>query len=258
MKLFEFQNLTFSYDGISIFRGLNFSVEPREWVGILGPNGCGKTTLLKLLTGVLRPNSGHVFLKGKSLQEYSRREIARQIAVLPQETMLDFPFTALEVVLMGRSPYLGTFQWESSSDLKIARKAMEGTDSLQFAARDIRELSGGERERVFLARALAQEPQILLLDEPTTHLDLKHQSEIFKLLKRLHQESSLTVLVVVHDLNLAMQSCNRVLLLGEGQLLGDGSPQELLTEQRIEQVFGVRVNLEEVPATGRRWIFPEL
>lgn len=242
MSLLSIKNLFFAYEAQSLFKGIDFEVHRGQFLGILGPNGCGKTTLLKLLTGVLPLQSGSILLENRELHQYSRRELARKVAVLPQETHLDFPFTALEVVLMGRAPYLGTFQWESPQDLAIAQEAMVKCDCLQFAPRDVRELSGGERERVFLARALAQEPKILLLDEPTTHLDLQHQYRTFQLLKGLHEEKQLTLMVVLHDLNFALKACERVLLLGGGQVVGDGPPEEILTESNINQVYGIQVS----------------
>lgn len=252
MNILTAENISFGYDDRILFQHINFSIQPQEFLGVLGPNGSGKTTLLKLISGVLRPRQGSIFLKGKNLKTFSRREMAKVIAVLPQETVLDFPFTALEVVLMGRHPYLGNFGWETKHDFKVAYQAMEDTDCRQFSDQDIRELSGGERERVFLARALAQEPEILLLDEPTTHLDLKHQSETFRLLNKLHTEKKLTLLVVLHDLNFAMRACQRIILLGDRTIVQDGVPEEVLTETNIHQVYGITVDRKE------NWILPRL
>lgn len=257
MSLVEFQNVNLSYEDNLILRDLNFTIQPGEFVGLLGPNGSGKTTLLKLMCGVLKPDRGKVLLQGKDLAHAHRKEVARTVSVLPQENYLDFPFSCLEVVLMGRSPYLKTFQWETATDLEIAHRAMKQTDSSEFANRDIRSLSGGERERVLLARALAQEPSILLLDEPTTHLDLKHQYEIYQLLQRLHDQG-LTIMVVLHDINFAAQACSRVLVLNESGIAADGSPQEVLQAERIGEIYGVPLNALALPGSNLPLFFPKL
>ncbi|MCE9624844.1 MAG: ABC transporter ATP-binding protein [Deltaproteobacteria bacterium] len=257
-KIYRLRDLSLSYDDKPVLRGLNFEIAEGEFLGLLGPNGCGKTTLLNLLAGVLRPSDGEIFLAEKNLRDYSRRGVARIVSVLPQETFVDFPFSALEVVLMGRAPYLRRFQWEGPDDLEIAREAMRATDCLDFAERDIRLLSGGERERVLLARALAQQPKVLLLDEPTTHLDLQHQSEIYRLLKRLHHEQGLTLLVVLHDLNFAASACERILMLSGGELKADGAPAEVMRADTIRQVFGAEVTIGTDARSGKPFFLPAL
>ena len=252
------EGVTFSYGSTPLFRDLSFSVEGGEFVGLLGPNGCGKTSLLQLIAGVSRPERGRVLLQGQELSGIPRGEIARSVSVLPQETFVEFPFTALEVVLMGRAPYLKRFQWEGPRDLEIAREAMRLTDCLDFAGRDVRSLSGGERERVLLARALAQEPKILLLDEPTTHLDLKHQSEIYRLLRKLHAQQGLTLIVVLHDLNFAATACQRLLLLADGGLQADGPPLAVLKAETIREVFGAEVLSGLHPESGKPYFLPKL
>lgn len=256
--VYALDNVSLSYDALPVLKDLGFAIREREFVGVLGPNGCGKTTLLNLLAGVLRPSAGEIRLYGRELRDYSRREVARIVSVLPQETFIEFPFTALEVVLMGRAPYLGSFQWESPRDLEIAREAMRLTDCLGFAERDIRLLSGGERERVLLARALAQEPKVLLLDEPTTHLDLQHQAEIYRLLKRLHAERDLTLVVVLHDLSFAATACGRLLLFAEGRLKADGGPEAVMRPETLREVFGTEVLSGTHPETGRPYFLPKL
>lgn len=255
-SLITLNQVAYAYGETEVLQDLSAEVFAGDFIGILGPNGCGKTTLLKLISGVLPCDRGSVSLEGRELKSWSRKAIARNLAVLPQETHLDFPFSAMEVVLMGRSPYLGTFQWERPEDLRIARQAMEQTDCWNYAHQDIRELSGGERERVFLARALAQEPQILLLDEPTTHLDLKHQAEILKLLRNLHQEKHLTILMVLHDVNFAMQACEKVWVMGQKKILGEGPPEAVLSPELMERVFSVKVDRVQ-SSRGRPWIHPD-
>lgn len=256
--ILSLENVGFGYGGSPLFRDLSFSVQAGEFVGLLGPNGCGKTSLLQLIAGVSPPAKGRISLQGRPLHEIPRSEIARSVSVLPQETFVEFPFTALEVVLMGRAPYLKRFQWEGPRDLEVAHEAMRLTDCLEFASRDVRSLSGGERERVLLARALAQEPKILLLDEPTTHLDLKHQSEIFRLLRKLHVEQGLTLIVVLHDLNFAATACQRLLLLGGGGLKADGAPAEVLQAETIREVFGAEVWAGIEEKSGRPFFLPLL
>jgi iron complex transport system ATP-binding protein len=254
--LLQLQGIDFAFGDKILLQDFKAQVQTQDFIGLLGPNGCGKTTLIKLLSGVLRPNGGQILLKGKALQQWSRRNIARTLAVLPQETQLDFPFTAQEVVLMGRSPYLGTFQWEQKEDLNIVREAMEQCDCWDYATQDIRELSGGERERVFLARALAQQPEILLLDEPTTHLDLKHQRDTLRLLQRCQRELGLSILMVLHDINFAMQACEKVWVMGSKGLAGEGPPETTLTPELIAEVFSVKVNRVDL-SSGRPWIHPD-
>jgi iron complex transport system ATP-binding protein len=254
--LYSLRDVSLAYDERPVLRGLNLELGAGEFVGILGPNGCGKTTLLNLLAGVLRPSGGEILLRERPLREYGRNEVARLVSVLPQETSVDFPFTALEVVLMGRAPYLKRFQWESEADLEIAQAAMRLTDCWEFRARDIRSLSGGERERVLMARALAQEPQVLLLDEPTTHLDLKHQGETYRLLKRLHRDRGLSIVAVLHDLNFAASACQRLLLLAEGCLKADGKPSAVLQPATIREVFATELLSGLHGETGRPYFLP--
>lgn len=256
--LFSLEKVSLAYDKLEVLKDLEIKIAEGEFVGVLGPNGCGKTTLLNLLAGVLRPTEGQVRLYERDLRDYSRRETARIVSVLPQETFVEFPFSALEVVLMGRAPYLGRFQWESPRDVQIAREAMALTDSLSFADRDIRFLSGGERERVLLARAIAQEPKALLLDEPTTHLDIPHQSEIFHLLKKLHTEKRLTMIVVLHDLNFAAAACSRLLMLSGGFLRADGPAEEVMRAETLNHVFGTELLTGVHPETGRGYFLPKL
>ncbi len=254
MTVFQFQNVTAAYGEQEILRNLSFEVAPREILGILGPNGSGKTTLLKLMAGVLPPRFGEITLFEKPMKDYSRKAFARLVSVLPQDTVIDFPFSAMEVVLMGRSPYLKTFQWETQHDIEIARAAMKLTDCLEFADKDIRVLSGGERERVLLARSLAQEPKVLLLDDPTTHLDLRHWLATFRLIQSLNREQGITVVLVLHDLNFASLACQRVLLLAEKSVQGLGAPEEVLRPSLIERVYGTPV--VENSASGRPIFLP--
>lgn len=240
-----------SYGAIEALRGATFQVEPGDLVGIIGPNGSGKSTLLKTVARVLQPDAGAVLLEGINLQERDTREIARIVGVVPQESPIVFDFSTLEVVLMGRSPHLGRFQMESEQDLATARRAMELTDTVHLADRPITALSGGEKQRVIIARALAQEPRILLLDEPTTALDINHQIEIMDIVTRLNRDQGVTILVVFHDLNLAAQYCDYLVALTEGTVFAIGPPAEVLTEDNVRDIYQAPVLVGTHPTTGR-------
>jgi len=248
------RELSFSYRDRAVLHRVSFSVESGEMVGMLGPNGSGKTTLLKILSAVLR-GTGDVNLNGRKIESYSRRELSRLFAVVQQEPQINFPYTAAEIVLMGRASHHGTLALESQKDLEVARASLELTDSLALADRYLHELSGGEKQRVLIARALAQEPEILLLDEPSAFLDLKHQVQVFELLHRLNRERSLTVVAALHDLNLAALFFPRLIMLREGTIHSDGSPGEVLTEKTIEDVYGIRVRVEINPASRKPQLF---
>jgi iron complex transport system ATP-binding protein len=232
-SVIEASGIKYRYSSDWVLNGLDLAVQKGEIAGIIGPNGSGKTTVLKLLSKVLKQQAGSVRIMGRDIASMKQKEIARILAVVPQGTSIAFPFTVREIVLMGRSPHLGILQMEQESDMKIADNAMALTDTLEFADRSIDELSGGERQRVIIARALAQDPEVMLLDEPTSYLDINHQIEIFDLIKRLNGERNLTVVIVSHDLNMAAEYCDRLILLKNGIVYKDGSPKEVITEADI-------------------------
>ncbi len=233
------KHLSFYYPDQPIFEDFSFSLSKGDFIGVLGPNGCGKTTLLRLMAGILKPHSGEVNLLGEPIQSFSPKERAKRVAMVPQEFDILFPFSALEVVLMGRWPYLKPFAWETAEDIRLAKEAMLATDCLQFADRSIVSLSGGEKERVLMARALAQGSKILLLDEPTTHLDLKHQIEMRDLLVRLNREQKVTLVVVLHDLQFAARACQKILLMQRGKIFKFGPPEEVMKKEFLGEVFGL-------------------
>ena len=209
-------------------------------ITIAGPNGAGKSTLLGILAGLRSPYRGSCTFAGREVRQWPKREFARKAAFLPQSVRLEFPFTAEEVVLMGRTPYArGWFQ--TDEDRSAAEEAMTTTDTLAFRGRDFRTLSGGEAQRVILASALTQRPEVLLLDEPATHLDLRHQLSLYRLLGELSK--SLLVVAVTHDLNLALQFSSRIMVLEDGRIAGDGAPHEVLNPELISRVFGVQATL---------------
>ncbi|HVO23982.1 MAG TPA: heme ABC transporter ATP-binding protein [Candidatus Margulisiibacteriota bacterium] len=249
------RNLRFSYGANAVVDDVSFSVAAGEMLGILGPNGSGKSTLLRLLSGVLAPAGGAVYVHGQPLASYSRRQLGKAIAVVPQDTVIEFPFSVTEVVLMGRSPHLGGFAFEGDRDVKVARRAMERTGVLDLAHRSIHELSGGERQRVVLARALAQEASIMLLDEPGAFLDIRHTVEIYDLLQDLQREGR-SVVTVLHDLNLAALYCDRVALLKAGRLFRLGRPEEVITYAALTDVYETEVYVDTNEITGAVNVLP--
>ncbi len=252
MKRLSLENIWFYYhEGSWVLEDLSWSLSAKEFWGILGPNGSGKTTLLKVIDGILKPRRGLVRIDDRDIGSIGRSELARLIAVVPQESDLVFPFTVEEVVLMGRAPHLGRFAFESDRDRDIAGQAMERTGILPFARRNMNELSGGERQRVLIARALAQQPRVMLLDEPTAFLDIKYQKTIFDLVTDLNHDEGIAIVAVTHDLNLASLYCDKLLLLRQGKIHSRGSPEEVITEERIASVYETDVRVERDGETGR-------
>jgi iron complex transport system ATP-binding protein len=238
------ENLTFAYKDKPVLDRISLSVMKGEMVGILGPNGSGKTTLLKIFSAVLT-GRGEVKLNERNIHNYGKRELSRLFAMVPQESQMLFPYTVAEIVLMGRASYHSPLALEGEKDLEVARASMELTDCLSFADRYLHELSGGEKQRVIIARALAQEPQILLLDEPSAFLDLKHQVQVFELMRRLNRERRLTIVAALHDLNLAALFFPRLVLLRDGRIYRDGTPKEVLTEETIREVYEIQVRVQQ-------------
>jgi len=243
--------------GREVLRGVSLELRAGEVLALVGANGAGKTTLLRAASGVLRPDAGRVLLAGRPLASTERRELARQIAVVPQDAPFAFPFRAGEVVLMGRSPHLPRLGFEGARDLAIARAALARVGIEALADRSILEISGGERQLVLLARALAQEPRVLLLDEPTAHLDLRHRLGVLELVRELAAEGR-SALVVSHDLSLAAGSCDRLALLSGGRVLAVGPPAEILSSASVRETFGIEADVVPGPdgtplVLPRRW-----
>jgi len=250
VPIIEVTDVDFRYNNIRALRDISFDVRRGEFLGVIGPNGSGKTTLIRVIDGILAPERGGVSIGGNAIRGMRRRDLARLVAVVPQDSAMIFSFRALEIVMMGRTPHLGMLRFEGESDLEIARRAMEMTDTLSLADRSMDSLSGGERQRVLIARALAQVPEVVLLDEPTAFLDIKHQAEFFGLMKRLNRERRLTVLAVTHDINLAAAYCDRVMLLREGHIHSLGEPGEVITEANIREVYETDVLVDANPLNG--------
>jgi len=248
MITLELQGVSLGYGRNLVIRNMSFRVTPGEVVGLIGPNGCGKTSIIKALSRVISPYSGKILLDGKVISNIPRGDLARLVGVVPQNPNLPEAFTAFEVVLMGRNPHLGLLRYEGTRDLTIVWWAMERTATDSLAERRMSELSGGERQRVTIARVLAQEPKAVLLDEPTANLDISHQVEILDLIKNLCLEENLTVLVALHDLNLAAQYCDRLLLINDGQIYAEGTPWEVISPANIKEVYGAESCVYPHPA----------
>jgi iron complex transport system ATP-binding protein len=249
-------NLTAGYGDNAVLHEVSFELRAGEMLAIVGPNGAGKSTLLKIVSGSLKPWEGTVELHGRPLADYDRRALARILATVAQENSVAFTFNVLEVVLMGRAPHLGSFHFESRHDLEIAHAALARFDLLELARRPIQEISGGERKRVFLARALAQEPHVALLDEPTAFLDLRHVAEIFTRFRELCAGRGMAVVATLHDLNAAALYADRVLLLKAGATVAYGSPEEVLTAENLGKVYETPLYVGKNPATGAIAVLP--
>jgi ABC-type cobalamin/Fe3+-siderophores transport system ATPase subunit len=248
---FQLRNVGMRYGSAEILRTVTLDILPPRLTTIVGPNGAGKSTLLGILGGLREEYSGECRFGGTEVKKWNRREFARQVSVVPQTVRIEFPFTAEQVVLMGRAPH-STGLFESETDHVAVRNAMELTDSVAFRKRDFRSLSGGEQQRVILAAALAQAPDALLLDEPTTFLDLQHQIGLYRILRELCSRGVL-VIAVTHDLNLAAAYCDRVIILSQGEVVADASPHEAFQPDRMRAVFGVNTAWLSAPG-GRQWI----
>ena len=249
------EHLGFAYAaaaaGAFAIRDLSFVVRPGETFGVIGPNASGKTTLVRLLSKVVEPSSGRIRLDGADMARLSRAEVARQVAVVPQDVPRGLPHTVEELVLMGRYPRAPRRYFESSEDRAAARRAMEAVGVLALRETLLDRLSGGERQRAMLARALAQEPRLLVLDEPTAHLDLRYQAECAGLLRRLGREAGLTIVLVSHDLGFAAELCDRLLLMAGGTAVRVGPPESVIDEAVLESVYGCRVLVDKHPISRR-------
>jgi len=246
----EMRNVSLGYSRHPVLEDITFKASPGEMVGLIGPNGSGKSTVIKALSRLIRPTAGEILVDGKNIASIPRRELACLVGVVPQLPLLPSTFTAFEIVLMGRNPHLGLFQSESRRDWAIAREAMVKTSTSPLANRYINELSGGEIQSLLIARVLVQETSAILLDEPTANLDIGRQVEVLDLIKNLCLESSLTVLAALHDLNLAAQYCDRLLLINEGRIHIQGKPAEVITDANIKQVYGAENCVYTHPVNG--------
>ena len=252
----DVDSLVTGYNSKKILKDISFEFEKGEFLGIIGPNGSGKSTLIRALTRVISLWDGSVIYDNKNLKNMSRNEIARKVSVVPQDTFINFPFTVRDVVLMGRSPYLGRFENPGRKDIQIAKKSMKVTNTLRFEDRSVRELSGGELQRVVLSRALAQNPSLLILDEATSQLDIGHKKEVMDTLKKKNINENLGIISVHHNLNLAARYCKKILLLDDGKKHAYGKPKEVLTNSHLRAVYGVEAEVHEHPKDGSLYVSP--
>jgi len=246
----EMKNAALGYGRTVVLRDLSFQVRPGEMVGLIGPNGCGKSTIIRALSRIIAPQSGKVLLGGQDVTKISRIKLARLLGVVPQLPILPSAFTAFEIVLMGRNPHLGLFQYEGPKELAITWQAMEKTGTQSLASRRVSELSGGEIQGLLIARVLAQETEAILLDEPTANLDIGRQIEILGLLKNLCRQDNLMVLAALHDLNLAAQYCDRLILIYSGRIHAEGTPKEVITAENVAEVYGAENCVYTHPTNG--------
>jgi len=240
----KIDRVQFYYEARKVLDEISFEAGEGEFIGLIGPNGSGKTTLLKIIDGILRPKVGSVYLDCKRISELDPKELARELAMVPQTADLSFDLKVFDVVMMGRYPYLGKLSLEREVDEEKVRFWMKLTNTLHLAERSIKEISGGERQRVLVARALAQEPRILLLDEPTSNLDVCYQIEIMNLLKELVEKLGLTIICAIHDLNLAARYSDKIILINGGKIKGIGRPIEVLTKENLRDVFKIEAKIE--------------
>jgi iron complex transport system ATP-binding protein len=246
-QILDIRSISLNFRDKSILSDVSFSVFPGEFFVIIGPNGAGKTSLLKVLAGLQKPDQGSVTVKGKNILQYRRRNLSQIMAIVPQQIEVGFPFTVADTVIMGRSPHLGILGMEGENDFYIAGEAMKFTDVAHLADRKLYQLSGGELQRVIIARAICQQPEIILLDEPTTALDPAHQLKIMDLMEKFRREQGTTIIMVSHDLNLASMYGDRLLLLKEGSVIKKGEPGAVLDKKLLEKSYGCRMMVDESP-----------
>jgi len=245
------QQLSFSYRTQAVLQDITLEIPHQSLLALIGPNGSGKTTLLRLMSKVLQPQQGIILLHNRLLASFSARDLAQKLAVISSEQHFEFPFSVADVVAMGRFPHLNRLERMSHQDWKIVDEAMERTSVLHFRHRSISQLSSGEKQRVLIARAIAQQPSILMLDEPNAHLDINHQIAIFNLLRTLNRQHQMTIIVVLHDLSAAAAFCETMVLLHQGQIVRTGKPAEVITADLIQQTYGAEVAVFPSPVGGR-------
>lgn len=251
----KMNDISFSYDERLILDRINLDLMKGSFISIVGPNGSGKSTLLRLMSAALKPEMGQVLINGDNIEKMEKRELAQKVSFVPQSVPTDIEFTSMDVVLMGRYPYINRFRGESEKDYEIVKKAMKYTNTEAFADRPLRMLSGGERQRVILAQALAQEPEIMLLDEPVSSLDLQHQIEMLSLMKKLCIDENITVIAILHDLNMATTYSDYILMLKDRKIAAQGLPESVFSVERIKEVFGIEVSISLSPISHKPYIY---
>ena len=254
--LFRLEDLKFAYPSTPVLKGITNGIKRGEFIAFVGPNGAGKSTLLKVMAGLLHGYEGTADFDGRPLRSFTARDIARRLAFVPQETHVMFPFTVGEIIMMGRLPHRTSGLFESARDVERSREAMELTDTASLAGKVFSQLSGGERQRVVLASALAQDPEVLLLDEPTVYLDLKHQIQFYDIVERLNSEKGMTIVSVTHDVNLAARYARRMIAIRDGRFIADGSPDEVLTPDNLYDIFEIHASVLKRPDGRGSYIIP--
>ena len=244
MDILKLDNIDFKYGDKEVLKNISLNVAKGEFLSIIGPNGSGKSTILKLITKINSFKVGSIKLKGKSILDIDQKELAKSISLVPQSTFVDYEFTVSELIMMGRFPYKKRFERENQEDLEIVNNAMEKTNVKYLKDRLITEISGGETQRVTIARALAQETEIILLDEPTSFLDINHQIEVLNLLRDLNKNEGKTILLVIHDINLAARYSDRIMILKDGQVMDIGSPEEVISKENILKAYNLKSEIE--------------
>jgi iron complex transport system ATP-binding protein len=252
--ILELQNITAGYGGITALNNISCTIAPGKITGIIGPNGAGKTTLFRVITSTLRPRRGKIFFDGIDIHTIARMELAKQVAAMPQMLESSFPFSVEDFVAMGRFPHHSRFEGITALDKQVIEQALADTETTAFRERPMNELSGGERQRVMLAQALAQSPKLLLLDEPTAHLDIGHQVQMLELIRSLNREKGITIVTVLHDLTMSGEYCDDLLMLKDGAVHAQGTPAKVLTYQNIESVYNTVVVVKENPFSRKPYI----
>lgn len=256
MYSIEVENLKFGYKENLVLKNIFFNIKKGMFLSIVGPNGSGKSTILKLLNNIYYPESANILIEGKDINSFKKKDLARKMALVPQDTIINYEFTVEEVVLMGRHPYKRRFERENKNDFKLVEEALKLTNTFYLKDRMITEISGGERQRVLIARALAQEPSIILLDEPTAHLDINHQVEILNLLQKLNKEKGTTIVLVIHDINLGIRYSDEIIMLSEGEIIGRGTPEKVITKDNIELAYNLKVAIDRNKHTDKIYLTP--
>lgn len=246
-SIISLEGVSFTYNQHPVLQDINLSILPGQFIGIIGPNGSGKTTLLKLISGILSPKQGKIKIFNEDIDTISRKKIAKMISLVPQDSFISYNYKVKEVVFMGRIPFINQWRGETALDYQISREAMEKTDSLCYAEKGIHQISGGEAQRVYIARALAQSPKILMLDEFTSHLDLSYKYEIVKILQDSLKEKVQCIISVFHDLNLASYCSDQLILLNEGIIEEIGTPQEVINEYNLKKVYRAKNHIVQHP-----------
>lgn len=252
----EIQNTNFSYDTANIINNINYKIKRNKFYTIIGPNGSGKTTFLKLLSKGLDVSSGAINIENKNIKTMSNMELAKVMAIVPQSNHIEFDFTAEEIVMMGRTPYMGRFAIENNKDIELVHNAMKFTNTYEMRHKKVTKMSGGELQRVIISRAIAQTPSILLLDEPISNLDLQHQVDLLSLIRNFSKEKNVTVVAVLHDLNMAMEFSDEVILLNQGEIVASGNPINVLSKENIEKVYNIKICMSKHPITNKPYIIP--